>query len=147
MALLQDSTGYYLEPSTGQYYQSYNRPSYNYSPLGFWGMQNTRPADPEGMISSGGKYYVPFTGSAAGISQGKRSVIDALVGARQPYQYNAPSTAQMFPSLIMPASTGSQPTQYFGGAGQYLGGLLGTNGAGQFLNAAPTTSSGAGRFA
>ena len=146
MALLQDSTGYYLEPSTGQYYQSYQRPAYNYSPLGFWGMQSTRPADPEGMISIGSNYYVPFTGDAAGISQGKRSVVDALMKARQPYQYNVPSIAQLFPSMAMPTFN-AQPTEYNAGAGKFLGGLLGNSGAAQFLNASPTTSSGAGRFA
>lgn len=159
MALSKDSTGYYLEPSTGQYYSVYNRPTYNYSPFGYMGMGGwqsqeptgmgamgySRPADPEGMISEGGKYYIPFTGSATGISNGKRSVIDALIANKQPYQYNVPSIAQMFPSLIMPTVNTQAPSQYTGGAGQFLGGLLGTGGAGQYTSS--TGSSGAGRFA
>lgn len=161
MALLQDSTGYYLEPSTGQYYQTYTRPTYH-NPYGYnnafgWnqgslggmaGMMGIggRAADPEGMISEGGQYYIPFTGNAVGISQGKRSVVDALMNAKKNYQYNVPSIAQLFPSMVMPTFN-AQPVQYTGGAGQYLGGLLGTGGASQYLSAPQTTSSGAGRFA
>lgn len=161
MALTQDSTGYYLEPSTGQYYQPYTRPVQRSNPYGYMGMGGMQysqptgigsmfggvsaPKDPEGMITVDGKYYTPFTGSATGISQGKRSVIDALVGAKKPYQYSVPTIAQMFPSLIMPSVNTAQPSQYTGGAGQFLGGLLGAGGASQFTGS--TGSSGAGRFA
>ena len=156
MALLQDSTGYYLEPTTGQYYTPYTAPVYSnpytnmsigqpaFSPMSMLGMNN-RPSAPEGLMNFDGKQYVPFTGSAAGISQGKRSVVDALVGGRQPYQYNVPSLASMFPALQgqmqAPAPQGNA------GANRFLGGLLGSmpTPVSSTTTQAPSTS-GAGRF-
>ena len=156
MALLQDSTGYYLEPTTGQYYSPYTAPARTYNPMafgmggmsnmgGFWGNQYSEPPAPEGLITVGKQSYVPFTGSAAGISQGKRSVVDALVGGRQPYQYNVPSLASMFPALQgqmqAPAPQGNA------GANRFLGGLLGSmpTPVSSTTTQAPSTS-GAGRF-
>ena len=139
MALTQDSTGYYLEPSTGQYYQIYKAPKVTnpYGYMGMGGMQYNQPTGiggmfannarttPEGMITVDGQSYIPFTGSVAGINNGKRSVIDSLLLNKQPYNYSIPSIAQMFPSLLMPTINNAQPSQYTGGAGQFLGGLLG----------------------
>lgn len=161
MALVQDSTGYYLEPTTGQYYSSYTAPVQTYHPFGngmgigmggFYGNQySAPPPPPEGLISYDGKQYVPFSGNVAGISQGKRSVVDALVGGRHPYQYNVPSLASMFPSLqgqMQGQPQEQMPMQGGGsGVGRFMGGLL---------NSMPTpvsstttqapASSGAGRF-
>ena len=162
MALVQDSTGYYLEPTTGQYYSPYTAPrSTGYNPYPFAGVFNQMPMGqygnnpffggarvdpaPEGLMNFDGKQYVPFTGSAAGISQGKRSVVDALVGGRQPYQYNVPSLASMFPALQgqmqAPAPQGNA------GANRFLGGLLGSmpTPVSSTTTQAPSTS-GAGRF-
>ena len=170
MALLQDSTGYYLEPSTGQYYTPYtsqasslysmfNRPfgmanqNIGLGGMASGGRYNDRAggivydslAMPEGLMNFDGKQYVPFSGNAAGISQGKRSVVDALVGGRQPYQYNVPSLASMFPSLQgqmqAPAPQGNA------GANRFLGGLLGSmpTPVSSTTTQAPSTS-GAGRF-
>lgn len=153
MALVQDSTGYYLEPSTGQYYSPYTRPamSYNYfgSPMSIWGNQQTYNP-PAGLITVDGKSYKPFTGSAAGISEGKRSVVDAIIGGRQPYQYNVPSLASMFPSLqnqMQSPMQGQMPMQDSAGAGRFMGGLLGSmpTPVSSTTTQAPA-SSGAGRF-
>jgi hypothetical protein len=164
MALLQDSTGYYLEPTTGQYYSPYTAPvSTGYNPYPFAGVFNQMPmgqysnnpffagsmgsqSAPEGLISFGGKQYKPFTGDAAGISQGKRSVVDALVGGRQPYQYNVPSLSDMFPSLQGQMQE-QAPMQGNAGANRFLGGLLGSmpTPVSSTTTQAPSTS-GAGRF-
>jgi hypothetical protein len=101
-----------------------------------------------GLINFGGKSYVPFSGNAKGISQGKRSVVDALVGGRQPYQYNAPSLAEMFPSLQMQAPMqGNNMKAPSSGAGRFMGGLLGSmpTPVSSTTTQAPS-SSGAGRF-
>lgn len=156
MALLQDSTGYYLEPTTGQYYTPYTAPAITYNPMAFgmggmsnmgrlYGNQYSAPAEPEGLLTIDGQMYQPFTGSAAGISQGKRSVVDAIIGGRKPYQYNVPSLASMFPSLQgqMQASA----PQGNAGANRFLGGLLGSmpTPVSSTTTQAPSTS-GAGRF-
>jgi hypothetical protein len=109
------------------------------------GMNNSRSA-PEGLMSFGGKQYKPFTGDAAGISQGKRSVVDALVGGRQPYQYNVPSLSDMFPSLQGQMQE-QAPMQGNAGANRFLGGLLGSmpTPVSSTTTQAPSTS-GAGRF-
>lgn len=66
------------------------------------------------------------------------SMIEAYFKNRLPYQYNAPSLAQLFPQLSSPM----MPSMGMGGsgAGRFAGGLL---------SEAPvnTASSGAGRFA
>lgn len=161
MSLLQDSTGYYLEPTTGQYYSPYTAPVRSYNPMMGFGMggfqpqqnygiasmigMNNRPSAPEGLMTFDGKQYKPFTGNAAGISQGKRSVVDALVGGRQPYQYNVPLLANMFPSLQ--GQMQEQAPQGNAGAGRFLGGLLGSmpTPVSSTTTQAPA-SSGAGRF-
>jgi hypothetical protein len=164
MALTKDSTGYYLEPTTGQYYSPYTAPrSTGYNPYPFAGVFNQMPlgdfgrnpflagsmggrSAPEGLMSFDGKQYVPFTGSSAGISQGKRSVVDAMIGNRQPYQYNVPSLASMFPSL-QGQMQGQMPMQGDSGAGRFMGGLLGSmpTPVSSTTTQAPSTS-GAGRF-
>lgn len=155
MALLQDSTGYYLEPTTGQYYTTYTPPARTYNPYGSFGMSNMggfygnqyqEPAAPEGLLTIDGQMYQPFTGSAAGISQGKRSVIDAIIGGRQPYKYNVPSLASMFPSL-QGQMQATAPMQGNSGAGRFMGGLLNSMPApvSSTTTQAPS-SSGAGRF-
>lgn len=157
MALVKDSTGYYLEPSTGQYYSPYTAPARSYNPFGFGqsmgmnnmlGMNNAGYSAPAGLMSFGGKQYVPFSGNAAGISQGKRSVVDAIIGNRQPYQYNVPSLAEMFPSLQAPMQGNSMQMQApSSGAGRFMGGLLGAmpTPVSSTTTQAPS-SSGAGRF-
>lgn len=161
MALVQDSTGYYLEPTTGQYYSPYTAPrSVGGVPFGYFGMGGFQPQQnygiggmfgvgrsaPEGLMTFDGKQYKPFTGNAAGISQGKRSVVDALVGGRQPYQYNVPSLASMFPAL-QGQMQGQMPMQGDSGAGRFMGGLLGSmpTPVSSTTTQAPSTS-GAGRF-
>jgi hypothetical protein len=155
MALTKDSTGYYLEPTTGQYYTTYTPPSYNYNPfsgnfsgMSGWGGQYQSQTQPEGLMTVGNQMYQPFTGSAAGISQGKRSVVDAMIGGRQPYNYNVPSLASMFPSMqgaMQPSTMQGNPFQ--GGAGRFMGGLLGSmpTPVSTTTTQAPS-SSGAGRF-
>ena len=162
MALTKDSTGYYLEPTTGQYYTQYTAPVYSgYSPFGYMGMGgyqsqpnygmgsmfgNNRPAEPEGLLTVGGQMYQPFTGSAAGISQGKRSVVDALIGNRQQYNYNVPSLASLFPSMQGATQTTAMP-QGNSGAGRFMNGLLGSmpTPVSTTTTQAPS-SSGAGRY-
>jgi hypothetical protein len=154
MALTKDSTGYYLEPSTGQYYSPYTAPAMSYNPfgmgmgmgMGMIGMNNSY-SPPAGLISSGGKQYTPFTGNAAGISQGKRSVVDALVGGRQPYQYNVPSLSDMFPDMQGAMQQTAAMPQGNAGAGRFLGGLLGAmpTPVSTTTTQAPS-SSGAGRY-
>lgn len=165
MALVKDSTGYYLEPTTGQYYTEYTPPVRSYSPFGYMGMGGFQPqrnngmgsmfgnnndtySAPAGLLTIGSQMYQPFTGSAAGISQGKRSVIDAMIGSRQPYQYNVPSLESMFPSLQgqMPMQ-GSNMQAPSAGAGRFMNGLLGSmpTPVSSTTTQAPSTS-GAGRF-
>lgn len=164
MSLLQDSTGYYLEPTTGQYYSEYIAPAPVYDPFGMVGgrigmnsgapawsiMANQQPQAPEGLTTFGNKQYVPFTGNVAGISQGKRSVVDSGVGGRSPFQYNVPSLASMFPSLQdqMQAPMQNNNMQApSAGAGRFMGGLLGSmpTPVSTTTTQAPA-SSGAGRF-
>lgn len=130
MALVQDSTGKFLDSATGQYFEPYTAPMAapqrgymsmsGFVPLpSFRGMpqqsnipKSSNPeiealrnvfrldSTPQGLIGSDGQSFRPFTGDAEGISQGKKSVVDNLVGKRQPYQYNVPSLAELFPSLL-----------------------------------------------
>jgi hypothetical protein len=166
MALTKDSTGYYLEPTTGQYYTQYTAPVYSgYNPFGmggYMGMGGYQPqrnngmgsmfgnnnsyTPPEGLLTVGDQMYQPFTGSAAGISQGKRSVVDALIGGRQPYEYNVPSLASLFPSMQGATQTAAMP-QGNSGAGRFMNGLLGSmpTPVSTTTTQAPS-SSGAGRY-
>lgn len=137
MAYAQQDATQYLDPLTGEYYTQQV-----YQPMGsFWG---------NGI--GGGYNYGGFMGSNYNnmynmpriIRQntGDVSQVWKMMQNRQPYKYNVPTLASLFPTLSMPAMNNTQPTQYTGGAGQFLGGLLGGM-------PAPTgaTSSGAGRFA
>jgi hypothetical protein len=166
MALTKDSTGYYLKPSTGQYYTRYTAPVYSgYNQSGYMGMGGwqSQPnygigsmvnslggmtiSAPKGLLTVDGKMYKPFTGNAAGISQGKRSVVDALVGGRQPYQYNVPSLSDMFPDMQGAMQQTVAMPQGNAGAGRFLGGLLGAmpTPVSTTTTQAPS-SSGAGRY-
>lgn len=165
MALTKDSTGYYLEPTTGQYYTTYTPPVQSYSPFGMGGYMgmggwqsqpnygmssmfgnNNAYTPPSGLLTVDGQMYQPFTGSAAGISQGKRSVVDAMIGNRQPYEYNVPSLASLFPSMQGATQTAAMPKGN-AGAGRFLGGLLGSmpTPVSTTTTQAPS-SSGAGRY-
>jgi len=164
MALTKDSTGYYLEPTTGQYYSAYTPPvqTYNlYNQFGYMGMgqpaysnpafggmsnTNTRAAEPEGLLTVDGKMYKPFTGNVAGISQGKRSVVDALIGNRQPYQYNVPSLSDMFPDMQGAMQQTAAMPQGNAGAGRFMGGLLGAMPTPVSTTTTQAPSSGAGRY-
>lgn len=162
MALTKDSTGYYLEPTTGQYYEQAPVPVQTYNPYGYMGMGGWNSQPMFGMGAMGGlgqsnepaiayltqdgMRYKPFTGNAAGISQGKRSVVDAIIGNRQPYNYNVPSLASLFPSMQGNTMPAMMP-QGNSGAGRFMGGLLGSMPTPDSTTTtqAPSTS-GAGRF-
>lgn len=142
MSLLQDSTGYYLEPSTGQYYEQAPVPTQSYNPMGFMGgggymgmggfnsqpnygmgSYSSTPTQPDTTqyLMSDGMRYKPFTGSSDGISAGIRSMVDSSMAGKTPYQYDVPSLAEMFPSSTAPMDGGYGTG---GGAGRFLGGLL-----------------------
>jgi len=141
MAYYDQNQTQYLDPLTGQYYTEQI-----YSPHaginGFWGNGTGQ------MYGNMGMNYSPFGYNRYNYPQvirkntGDVSQVWKLMQNRQPYQYNAPTLASLFPTMSMPAMDNTQPAQYTGGAGQFLGGLLGSM-------PAPTaaTSSGAGRFA
>lgn len=163
MALIKDSTGYYLEPSSGQYYEQAPVPVQTYNPFGYMGfgqpaysnaafggmggIGGSRQSDEPAInyITEGGMRYKPFTGSATGISAGIKSVIDSINASRQPYQYNVPSLASLFPNV----QTSQPMQQYQGNAGvnRFMGGLLGSmpTPVSSTTTQAPQ-SSGAGRF-
>ena len=167
MALTKDSTGYYLEPTTGQYYSAYTPPVQAYNPYGYmgmggfqsqpnysgnmsgglYGMSGRNSSEPEGLLTVDGKMYKPFTGNVAGISQGKRSVVDAMIGGRQPYQYNVPLLSDMFPDMQGAMQQTAAMPQGNAGAGRFLGGLLGSmpTPVSTTTTQAPS-SSGAGRY-
>jgi len=171
MALSKDYTGYFFNPDSGKYYSPYTRPapviSYN-NPFGMFNMGmgqpsyassafggynmtgNTagyqQPADPEGMISEGGKYYIPFTGDAYGITQGQRSGVDYASQNRQPFKPNVPSLESLFAT----APQGMQQMRQFqgnAGANRFMGGLLGAMPTPESTTTTQApSSSGAGRF-
>ena len=156
MALVQDSTGYFLEPTTGQYYSPYTAPvrNNNFGYMGMGGnnfmgggMFGNNYRAPEGLTQFGGRSFVPFTGDMAGISAGKRSVVDSLMGNRQPFEYNAPSLAELFPMLQGGAPMQGMDMQPSAGAGRFMSGLLGAmpTPVSSETTTAPA-SSGAGRF-
>lgn len=161
MALVQDSTGLFLEPTTGQYYSPYTAPPVQqngymsmsgFVPYGNQGMGgmfgNQQPKAPEGLMNFDGRSFVPFTGDMAGVSQGKRSVVDSLMGNRSAFQYNAPSLAQLFPALQgnMQGGMPMQNMQPSSGAGRFIGGLLGNMPTPVSSETTQAPSSGAGRF-
>jgi len=161
MSLLLDDTGYYLQPSTGQYYEPAPMPARSYNPYGFmrmggyqsqpnYGMTsmfgNNQAPDTTQYLTVDGTRYKPFTGNADGISQGIRSMIDSANANQQPYQYNVPDLAQMFQSQPQ-----MQPMQQQGGdygANRFLGGLIGTQMPTPVSSETTTApaSSGAGRY-
>lgn len=165
MALVQDSTGLFLEPTTGQYYSPYTAPRGNMFGGGMFGNQggnnfgftqqqgvggfmgsamNNQYRAPEGLTTFGGKSFVPFTGDMAGISQGKRSVVDAMMGSRQPFQYNTPSIADLFP--MMQGNMQAPMQAPSSGVGRFMGGLLGDMPTPVSSETTQAPSSGAGRF-
>jgi hypothetical protein len=135
----QDPT-VYLDPVTSQYYtnQIYTPSSQNNMGGGYMGMNRNM-----GLASIYGNrnnnYAMPQTRRNY---TGQMSVVNQMMQNRQPYQYNAPSVASMFPSMAMPMMNFNQGT---GGASQFLGGLLGNSPMLSQGNA--PASSGAGRFA
>ena len=118
----------YLDQNTGQYYteQVYTPPVNNFFGGGYQG----------GMGGGYNPYGYNNFYSAPRITRqntGDISQIWKAMQNKQPYQYNVPSLASMFPSMAMPAMNNAQPSQYTGGSGQFLGGLLGNDGAARFL--------------
>jgi hypothetical protein len=151
--LVKDSTGMFLEPTSGQYYTPYSAPAATgISGMGGnnfmgGGMFGNAPRAPQGLTQFGGRSFVPFTGNMAGISAGKRSVVDSLMGNRQPFEYNAQSLAQLFPMLQGGAPMQGMDMQPSAGAGRFMSGLLGAmpTPVSSETTTAPA-SSGAGRF-
>jgi hypothetical protein len=123
----------YLDQNTGQYYtQQVYTPRMN----NFWGggYQN-------GIIGGYNPYSYNNRYSSPRITRqntGDVSQVWKAMQNKQPYQYNVPSLASMFPSMTMPAMNNAQPSQYTGGAGQFFGGLLGNDGAARFLGTPAT---------
>lgn len=141
MAYYQDNAPQYLDPVTGQYFtmESYSQPYRPYNGIGY------------GAVGYNGMYgrqsYAPMFIRK---NTGDVSVINKMLKNKQPYQYNAPSIASMFPLMNMPTMGNLQSPQYTGGAGQFLGGnfLGGLLGNASAAPAATTdASSGAGRYA
>lgn len=137
-----------LDPTTGRYYteQVYTPQNYgSYNPL----MGGNSASIAYNIMSNNPMMNMPQTRRNY---TGDVSQVWKTMQNRQPYQYNVPSLASMFPSMAMPTMNNMQPMQYTGGAGQFLSGLLGNA---PMINTAanPTTptapmaqSSGAGRF-
>jgi hypothetical protein len=146
MGLVQDSTGYYLDNASGQYYSPYAPRPMTTNYLGFPQQFST----PQGLISQGGNRYRPFTGNALGINEGKRSMVYQLMQNQQPYEYNAPSLQSLFGNMQAPQGMQNMqgnPFQGGYGAGRFAGGLLGgmPTPVSSETTQAPSTS-GAGRF-
>ena len=116
MSSKQPNQTQYLDPVTNQYYteQTY-RPVQNNNNMGNMGLASIVAN------RNNNSYMMPRT---VRNYTGDVSVVNKMMQNRQPYQYNVPSIAQMFPSMAMPNMDFSQ---YTGGAGQFLGGLLGSN--------------------
>lgn len=160
MALVQDSTGLFLEPISGQYYSPYTAPARSnnsgYMGMGgnnfmggtaaMYGNPMTSYRAPEGLMNFDGKSFVPFTGNRAGISQGKRSVVDAMMANRQPFQYNTQSIANLFPMMQGNMQAPSMNMQPSSGAGRFMGGLLGNMPTPVSSETTQAPSSGVGRF-
>jgi hypothetical protein len=137
-----------LDPTTGQYYteQVYTPPSNNFFGMGSngGGIANNYGFSMLPQFGLGGIPSMPMTRRQY---TGDVSQVFKMMQNKQPYQYNVPSIASMFSSMAMPTMGNYQPSQYTGGVGQFLGGLLG-NAPMANNNAAPAAqSSGAGRFA
>jgi hypothetical protein len=134
-----------LDPTTGRYYteQRYTPPSNNFWGIGSNGGGIAGNYSPYGTANMYGNpmMNMPMTRRQY---TGDVSQVWKTMQNKQPYQYNVPSIASMFPSMAMPTMGNYQPSAYTGGAGQFLGGLLGNS---SMTGAAPAdASSGAGRF-
>lgn len=139
MAYSQQNDTQYLDPLTGQYYteQVYVPPMRN-------GYMSMGGFVPYGNMGMGGMFGNSMMNMPRTIRKntGDISQVWKMMQNRQPYQYNVPTLASLFPAMTMPTMNNMQPTQYTGGAGQFLGGLLGVA---PMASEAPA-SSGAGRF-
>lgn len=114
MSSKQPDQTQYIDPVTNQYYTEQTiRPTQSYNSMGM-GLASY-------LNNRNNSYMMPRT---VRNYTGDVSVVNRMMQNRQPYQYNVPSIAQMFPSMAMPNMDFSQ---YTGGAGQFLGGLLGSN--------------------
>jgi hypothetical protein len=139
-----------LDPITSEYYTEQTvMPSQNYyggnnfmgNNSGYMGMGGYQQAN-------GGQYGMSNIGRnnnrmmprTIRTNTGDISMVNKMIQNRQPYQYNVPSIAEMFPQLAIPMNQ-----QYTGGVGQFMGGLLGNSPMLSQANA--PASSGAGRFA
>lgn len=115
MSSKQSDQTQYLDPVTSQYYTEQT----------MMPMQNDYNNRNMGQVSIIGNRYNSFMmPRTVRTNTGDISMVNKMMQNRQPYQYNVPSIAQMFPSMAMPNMDFSQ---YTGGAGQFLGGLLGSN--------------------
>lgn len=116
----------YLDPNTGQYYTQQTYMPQNYG--GYYGMGGYQGGfnGMGGTVGMYGRnnYMMPKTTRT---NTGDISMVFKQMQNRQPYNYNVPSIAEMFPLMAMPNMDFSQ---YQGGAGQFLGGLLGNAPAG-----------------
>lgn len=115
MSSKQPDQTQYLDPLTSQYYTEQimmpMQNNYNNRNMGLASIIGNR----------NNSYMMPRT---VRTNTGDISMVNQAMQNRQPYQYNVPSIAQMFPSMAMPSMDFSQ---YTGGAGRFLGGLLGSN--------------------
>jgi len=166
MAYTQKDSTVYLDPVTSQYYtnevytpQRYGGNNFMGNNSGYMGMGGFQQANggygsnamfrsvPTGSPEHNARYKTLMTnlfGTRRNYT-GDISMVNKMMQNRQPYQYNAPSIASMFPQMAMPIMN----QQYTGGAGQFMGGLLGNSPMLSQGNAPMTApaSSGAGRFA
>lgn len=130
MALTQDSTGYYLDSGTGQYYKpmpNIPRSSYGYgmnlyggpvanaywSGIGSLLSQATGNPIVADSIVFDGKAYVPFKGDTAGISAGKKSMVQDLISRANAatQNVNVPTLQSMFHGMTTPSIAPVAPLQ------------------------------------
>ena len=128
-----------LDPTTGRYY---TEQSYTPSANNFWSQNNYGFSMYPQFGQLGYRQYNEGMPQTRRQYTGDVSQVWKMMQNKQPYQYNVPSIASMFPSMTMPTMGNYQPTAYTGGAGQFLGGLLGN----APMAAPADASSGAGRF-
>ena len=91
-----------------------------------------------------------YLGAVLGGANNK-SMVDEIMANRQPYEYNVPSLASLFPSMqnaMQPAAMPMQgnPFQGGSGAGRFMGGLLGAMPTPVSTTTTQAPSSGAGRY-
>jgi len=151
MAYSQQDPTVYLDPVTSQYYTMQTIAPQNYGGgnnfmgnnqyhMGMGGYQRSNGNSLADYANRNNNYAMPITKRK---NTGDISMVNKMMQNRQPYQYNVPTLEQMFPQMAMPMINFNNNT---GGAGQFLGGLLGSSPMLSQANAAPA-SSGAGRFA